>query len=90
MDGFIARRFNLKTIVGSIIDPMADKALMTVLTITLAMQDLLPRKILIMYNILQVINKSIFQYHWHILFLVEMLDLLFQHFIIDISLCLNQ
>jgi phosphatidylglycerophosphate synthase len=90
LDGFIARRFNLKTIVGSIIDPMADKALMTVLTITLAMQDLLPRKILIMYNILQVINKSIFQYHWHILFLVEMLDLLFQHFIIDISLCLNQ
>lgn len=80
----------MKTIVGSIIDPMADKALMTVLTITLAMQDLLPRKILIMYNILQVINKSIFQYHWHILFLVEMLDLLFQHFIIDISLCLNQ
>lgn len=44
MDGFIARRFNLKTIVGSIIDPMADKALMTILTITLAMQDLLPSK----------------------------------------------
>lgn len=44
MDGFIARRYNLKTIVGSIIDPMADKALMTVLTVTLAMQSLIPSK----------------------------------------------
>ncbi|GAA5799858.1 hypothetical protein HPULCUR_005277 [Helicostylum pulchrum] len=42
LDGFIARRYNLKTIVGSIIDPMADKTLMTVLTVTLAMQNLLP------------------------------------------------
>ncbi|CAO3610960.1 unnamed protein product [Mucor hiemalis] len=42
LDGFIARRYNLKTIVGSIIDPMADKALMTVLTVTLAMQNLIP------------------------------------------------
>ncbi|KAI8985190.1 CDP-alcohol phosphatidyltransferase-domain-containing protein, partial [Pilobolus umbonatus] len=42
LDGYIARRFNLKTIVGSIIDPMADKALMTVLTITLATQELIP------------------------------------------------
>lgn len=32
----------MKTVVGSIIDPMADKTLMTVLTVTLAMQDLLP------------------------------------------------
>jgi phosphatidylserine synthase len=44
LDGFIARRYNLKTIVGSIIDPMADKALMTVLTVTLAMQSLIPSK----------------------------------------------
>lgn len=29
---------------GSIIDPMADKALMTVLTVTLAMQNLIPSK----------------------------------------------
>jgi cardiolipin synthase len=44
LDGFIARRYNLKTIVGSIIDPMADKALMTVLTVTLASQNLIPSK----------------------------------------------
>jgi phosphatidylglycerophosphate synthase len=32
----------MKTFVGSIIDPLADKTLMTILTVTLAMQDLLP------------------------------------------------
>ncbi|RUP48664.1 CDP-alcohol phosphatidyltransferase-domain-containing protein [Jimgerdemannia flammicorona] len=42
LDGYIARRFNMKTVVGSIIDPAADKALMTVLTVTLAVQGLLP------------------------------------------------
>lgn len=42
VDGFIARRWNLQTVVGSVIDPMADKTLMTVLTVTLAAQGLLP------------------------------------------------
>jgi cardiolipin synthase (CMP-forming) len=42
LDGFIARRYNMKTFVGSIIDPLADKTLMTILTVTLAMQDLMP------------------------------------------------
>ncbi|KAL0082492.1 CDP-alcohol phosphatidyltransferase-domain-containing protein [Phycomyces blakesleeanus] len=42
LDGWIARRYNLKTVVGSIIDPAADKALMTVMTITLAMEGVLP------------------------------------------------
>lgn len=44
MDGYIARRYNLKTVVGSIIDPAADKTLMTVMTITLAMEGVLPCK----------------------------------------------
>ncbi|KAL1925723.1 uncharacterized protein VTP21DRAFT_606 [Calcarisporiella thermophila] len=42
VDGHIARKYNMKTVVGSIIDPAADKMLMTVLTVTLAMKDLLP------------------------------------------------
>ncbi|KAJ1969312.1 hypothetical protein IWQ62_000702 [Dispira parvispora] len=42
LDGFIARRFNMKSVVGSILDPAADKALMTVLTVSLAMSHLLP------------------------------------------------
>ncbi|KAK8213449.1 hypothetical protein M8818_002750 [Zalaria obscura] len=42
IDGWMARRFNLQTVVGSVIDPMADKVLMTVLTVTLAVKGLLP------------------------------------------------
>ncbi|CUS08405.1 unnamed protein product [Tuber aestivum] len=42
VDGYLARKWNLKTVVGSVIDPMADKTLMTVLTVTLAMKGLLP------------------------------------------------
>lgn len=42
MDGWIARKWHLQTVVGTIIDPLADKILMTVLTVTLAMQGMLP------------------------------------------------
>ncbi|KAJ2893983.1 hypothetical protein MKZ38_008045 [Zalerion maritima] len=41
-DGWIARRWKLRTVVGSVIDPMADKALMTVLTAALAAKGALP------------------------------------------------
>lgn len=43
IDGWIARRWNRKTVVGTIIDPMADKALMTILTVALAAKGMLPR-----------------------------------------------
>ena len=46
LDGWIARRWNLHTVVGSIIDPMADKLLMTILTVCLATKGLLPGKCL--------------------------------------------
>ncbi|KAI1354576.1 CDP-alcohol phosphatidyltransferase-domain-containing protein [Xylaria sp. FL0043] len=42
LDGWIARRWKLQTVVGSVVDPMADKLLMTVLTVCLAMQGSLP------------------------------------------------
>lgn len=42
VDGWIARRFNTKTVVGTVIDPMADKALMTILTVCLAVKGMLP------------------------------------------------
>ncbi|KAK9460177.1 CDP-diacylglycerol-glycerol-3-phosphate 3-phosphatidyltransferase [Lipomyces oligophaga] len=42
LDGFIARRYNLQSIVGSVIDPMADKFLMVTLTGTLAWIGSLP------------------------------------------------
>lgn len=42
IDGYLARRFNQKSIVGSIIDPLADKLLMTVCTVSLAYVDSIP------------------------------------------------
>ncbi|KAJ7117850.1 CDP-alcohol phosphatidyltransferase-domain-containing protein [Mycena epipterygia] len=41
-DGYLARRFNSQTVLGTILDPAADKALMTTLAITLTMKGLLP------------------------------------------------
>jgi len=42
IDGFLARRFKMNSVLGTILDPAADKILMTTLTTTLAIQDLLP------------------------------------------------
>ena len=42
VDGWMARRWRLQTVVGTVIDPMADKALMTVLTVCLAVKAALP------------------------------------------------
>jgi cardiolipin synthase len=42
VDGWIARNYNLQTVVGSVIDPMADKTLMTILTVCLAVKGVLP------------------------------------------------
>lgn len=42
LDGWIARRFNQQTVVGTVIDPIADKTLMTVLTVCLAVKGALP------------------------------------------------
>lgn len=44
VDGWIARKWNLKSVVGTIIDPMADKFLMISLTGSLAWTGQLPRK----------------------------------------------
>jgi len=43
VDGWIARRYKLQTVVGSVIDPMADKALMAILVACLAIKGALPR-----------------------------------------------
>lgn len=48
LDGWIARKWNLGTVVGTVIDPMADKMLMTVLTVALAMKGGLPGELMSM------------------------------------------
>lgn len=45
IDGWIARKYGLQTVVGTIIDPMADKALMTVTTVSLAFKAALPGEV---------------------------------------------
>lgn len=45
LDGWIARRWNQKTVVGTVIDPMADKTLVTVLVVALATKGALPGKV---------------------------------------------
>ncbi|KAI1520990.1 CDP-OH-P-transf domain containing protein [Pyrenophora tritici-repentis] len=42
LDGWIARRWNLQTVIGSVVDPMADKLLMTTLVTCLAVNGSLP------------------------------------------------
>lgn len=43
IDGYIARKYNLKSVVGTILDPMADKFLMITLTGALAYTGSMPR-----------------------------------------------
>lgn len=42
VDGWIARKFNQQTVVGTIVDPMADKTLMTIGVVCLAMNGSIP------------------------------------------------
>lgn len=42
VDGWIARRWKMQTVVGTIVDPMADKALMTTVVVVLGSKGALP------------------------------------------------
>ncbi|KAF8916081.1 CDP-alcohol phosphatidyltransferase-domain-containing protein [Mucidula mucida] len=41
-DGYLARRFKMRSVLGTILDPAADKMLMTTLTVTLSMGGYIP------------------------------------------------
>ena len=43
VDGYLARKYNMGSVLGSILDPAADKALMTTLVVTLTVRGLVPR-----------------------------------------------
>ena len=42
VDGYLARNFKMGSVLGTILDPAADKTLMTTLTVTLGMKGLIP------------------------------------------------
>lgn len=44
VDGWIARKWKLQTVAGSVLDPGADKALMIIVTSALAIKGAIPRK----------------------------------------------
>lgn len=44
LDGFLARKFQTTSVLGTILDPAADKALVGTLVVTLTVQGLLPCK----------------------------------------------
>jgi cardiolipin synthase len=48
VDGFLARRFNLRSELGALLDPLADKALLVSIFITLGVWGAIPRWIVIL------------------------------------------
>ncbi|MFG1300688.1 CDP-alcohol phosphatidyltransferase family protein [Xanthobacter sp. V3C-3] len=43
LDGFIAKRFNMQTELGAYLDPVADKALLVSIYVSLAVAEMIPR-----------------------------------------------
>ena len=48
VDGFLAKRFGMTTMLGSYLDPLADKALLVSIYVTLGINGLLPRWLVIL------------------------------------------
>ncbi len=48
VDGFLAKRFNMTTVLGAYLDPLADKALLVSIYVTLGINDQLPRWLVIL------------------------------------------
>jgi cardiolipin synthase len=48
VDGFLAKRFNMRTELGAYLDPLADKALIVSIYLTLGVNNLIPRWLVIL------------------------------------------
>lgn len=65
IDGFLARAFNWKSKMGAILDPIADKLLLTVIFITLAYKGVIPvwlAVLVVLRDIIIVAGAA--TYHW--------------------------
>lgn len=63
LDGFIARNFkNQISVLGSVLDPLADKLLVTVLTVSMTAVGLVPCKYMNFYNFKQNMSTLHLQY----------------------------
>ena len=48
VDGYLAKRFNMTTVLGAYLDPLADKALIVSIYLTLGINNLIPRWLVIL------------------------------------------
>lgn len=76
VDGFIARRFNFKTTLGAYLDPVADKALLVSIFVSLGMQELIPNWLVIVVVSRDVLIVGAVLISWLIGFQVTMRPLM--------------
>ncbi|GAA5940151.1 cardiolipin synthase [Sporobolomyces koalae] len=65
VDGYLARRYNMGTVLGSILDPAADKLLMTTMVISLTMRGMLPMPLAVLIlgrDVLLILSAFYFRY----------------------------
>lgn len=49
LDGFLAKRYNMGTVLGTYLDPLADKLLINVLSVSLWYSDILPTPLIVLW-----------------------------------------
>ncbi|KAL9610953.1 MAG: hypothetical protein Q9167_004363 [Letrouitia subvulpina] len=64
VDGWIARKWGLQTVIGTIIDPLADKALMTSVTVCLALKGALPGLSAVYYRYISLPQPKTLARYW--------------------------
>ncbi|GAA5855618.1 hypothetical protein JCM5353_009066 [Sporobolomyces roseus] len=65
VDGWLARKYNMGTVLGSIMDPAADKLLMTTMVVSLTMRGMLPLPLAILIlgrDVLLILSAFYFRY----------------------------
>lgn len=65
VDGYIARKYSMRSVLGTILDPAADKMLVTVLTLSLTYKSLLPAPLAVLIigrDVILVISAFYYRY----------------------------